>query len=304
MPIKEDAELKEVIEQEIVLQTKSSALTFRDIAGLDTAKKLLTEAITLPLLMPDFFTGIREPWKGVLLFGPPGTGKTMLAKALASTESIQFFNCPSSTLTSKYRGDSEKLVKTVFSMARENAPSIVFFDEADALISRRGMADEHEASRRFKSEVLQQMDGVASNSNHVMVLATSNCPWDIDEAILRRFEKRIYIPLPDYDSRKATLQLHLQSVKCAKDVDLEALAECTEGYSCADIRLVCKDASMMFMRKWIRDKSPDEILKCKDEGYLNAIVTMEDFHKALDKSTPSVRGVDRYKQWAATYGCL
>ena len=156
-PKREDSELKEVVEQEIVLHAKSNAVTFHDIAGLDTAKKLLTEAITLPLLMPDFFTGIREPWKGVLLFGPPGSGKTLLAKALASTESIQFFNCPSSTLTSKYRGDSEKLVRTVFSMARKNAPSIVFFDEADALISKRGAADEHEASRRFKSEVLQQV---------------------------------------------------------------------------------------------------------------------------------------------------
>lgn len=303
-PPREDSELEEVVERDIVLQTKADALTFHDIAGLETAKKLLTEAITLPLLMPDFFTGIREPWKGVLLFGPPGSGKTLLARALASTESIQFFNCPSSTLTSKYRGDSEKLVRAVFMTARKSAPSIVFFDEADALISKRGTVDEHEASRRFKSEVLQQMDGVASDSNHVMVLATSNCPWDIDEAILRRFEKRIFIPLPDYDARKAALQLHLRGIKCAKDVDLEALAECTEGYSCADIRLICKDASMMFMRKWIGDKSPDEILKCKDKGHLNAVVTMEDFHKALDKSTPSVRGVDRYKRWAASNGCL
>lgn len=151
-----NSELQAVIEHDIVLPT-ANGVTFKDIAGLDTAKRLLTEAITLPLLMPDFFTGIREPWKGVLLFGPPGSGKTLLAKALASTDTIHFFNCPSSTLTSKFRGDSEKLVRAVFTVARKNAPSIVFFDEADALISKRGTADEHEASRRFKSEMLQQV---------------------------------------------------------------------------------------------------------------------------------------------------
>ena len=149
--------MKDIIEQSILLPSATKRITFDSIAGLDDAKRLLTEAITLPLLMPDFFTGIREPWRGVLLFGPAGTGKTLLAKALASTNSIHFFNCPSSSLTSKYRGDSEKLIQAVFSAARKAAPSIVFFDEADALISKRGTADEHEASRRFKSEVLQQV---------------------------------------------------------------------------------------------------------------------------------------------------
>ena len=149
--------MKDVVERSILLPSAAERITFDSVAGLDGAKRLLTEAIALPLLMPDFFTGIREPWKGVLLFGPAGTGKTLLAKALASTDSIRFFNCPSSALTSKYRGDSEKLVRAVFSAARKAAPSIVFFDEADALISKRGTVDEHEASRRFKSEVLQQV---------------------------------------------------------------------------------------------------------------------------------------------------
>ena len=155
----EDLDMQEVVQREIVLSTAadSKTITFEDVAGLDVAKKLLMEAVTLPLLMPDFFTGIREPWKGVLLFGPPGTGKTLLAKALAATGSVQFYNCPSSALTSKYRGESEKLVRTVFSMARKSAPSIVFLDEADALMSKRGIGDEHEASRRFKSEVLQEV---------------------------------------------------------------------------------------------------------------------------------------------------
>lgn len=190
-------------------------VTFDDIAELETAKALLQEAVLLPLKMPQFFTGIRRAWKGVMMFGPPGTGKTLLAKAIASTGKTTFFNVSASSLASKWKGESEKLVRILFEMAKFYAPTTIFFDEIDALGSRRSEGED-ESSRKVKSELLVQMDGAnvetEGERKYVMVLAATNRPWDLDEALRRRLEKRIYIPLPTEKGRRELLKINLKDV--------------------------------------------------------------------------------------------
>ncbi|KAF5285272.1 hypothetical protein FQR65_LT13286 [Abscondita terminalis] len=300
-----ERELVDVLERDIV--QKNPNIHWDDIADLQEAKRLLEEAVVLPMWMPEFFTGIRRPWKGVLMVGPPGTGKTMLAKAVATECGTTFFNVSSSTLTSKYRGESEKMVRLLFEMARFYAPSTIFIDEIDSLCSRRGSESEHEASRRVKSELLVQMDGITANNEEpgkvVMVLAATNFPWDIDEALRRRLEKRIYIPLPTLTGREALLRINLREVKMDPDVNLVDIAIKLDGYSGADITNVCRDASMMSMRRKIFGLKPDQIKQLPKEE-LDLPVTVRDFEEALLKNNKSVskEDLDKYNKWMNEYG--
>ena len=299
-----DGDLIEMLERDIV--QKNPNIKWDDIADLHEAKRLLEEAVVLPMYMPDFFKGIRRPWRGVLMVGPPGTGKTMLAKAVATECGTTFFNVSSSTLTSKYRGESEKLVRILFEMARFYAPSTIFIDEIDSLCSRRGSESEHEASRRVKSELLMQMDGMSSEEEAgkiVMVLAATNFPWDIDEALRRRLEKRIYIPLPTEEGREALLNINLREVKTATDIDLKTISRKLGGYSGADITNVCRDASMMSMRRKIAGLKPSEI-KLLNQEELDLPVTKQDFTDAIAKCNKSVskEDLDKYEKWMEEFG--
>lgn len=300
-----DSELVEILERDIL--QKNLNVHWDDIADLDEAKRLLNEAIVLPMWMPHFFKGIRRPWKGVLMVGPPGTGKTMLAKAVATETGTTFFNVTSSTLTSKYRGESEKLIRILFDMARFYAPSTIFIDEIDSLCSRRGSAMEHEASRRVKSELLIQMDGITNSedaSKVVMVLAATNFPWDIDDALRRRLEKRIYIPLPTKEGRERLLNVNLKEVEKAKDLDLKHIASLLEGYSGADITNVCRDACMMSMRRKIRSGMKPEQIRALTKDELNVPVKSEDFLEAITRVNKSVSAGDvkKYDKWMSELG--
>lgn len=157
---------------------------WEDVAGLETAKNALKEAIILPSKFPDIFVGIRKPWKGILLYGPPGTGKTFLAKACATQANSTFFSISSSDLMSKYVGESEKLIKSLFELAREKQPSIIFIDEIDSLAGARSEG-ENDSSRRVKTEFMVQMQGVGNSSGGVLVLGATNLPWALDSAIRR-----------------------------------------------------------------------------------------------------------------------
>ncbi|KAD6453193.1 hypothetical protein R6Q59_014952 [Mikania micrantha] len=243
-----DPKLVEMINSIIV--DRSPSVKWEDIAGLEKAKQALLEMVILPTKRKDLFTGLRRPAKGLLLFGPPGTGKTMLAKAVASESQATFFSISASSLTSKWVGEGEKLVRTLFAVAVSRQPSVIFMDEIDSVMSAR-TSNEHDASRRLKSEFLVQFDGVTSNSNDlVIVIGATNKPQELDDAVLRRLVKRIYIPLPDASSRRNLLKHKLKGQQYSlPSGDLERLVKDTEGYSGSDLQALCEEAAMMPIRE-------------------------------------------------------
>ncbi|XP_033502370.2 katanin p60 ATPase-containing subunit A-like 2 isoform X3 [Epinephelus lanceolatus] len=259
---------------------------------------------------PQLFTGILSPWKGLLLYGPPGTGKTLLAKAVATECKTTFFNISASSIISKWRGDSEKLVRVLFELARYHAPSTIFLDELESVMSQRGTntGGEHEGSRRMKTELLVQMDGLARSADLVFVLAASNLPWELDHAMLRRLEKRILVSLPSSPARQAMISHWLPplsstgGVELRTELDYETLAEGTEGYSGSDIRLVCKETAMRPVRKIFN------ALESHQDGDTNMpaiqleTVTTADFLEVITHTKPSARNLmDRYTAWEREY---
>ncbi|RZB95909.1 Katanin p60 ATPase-containing subunit A-like 2 isoform C [Glycine soja] len=251
-----------------------------------------------------YFTGLLSPWKGILLFGPPGTGKTMLAKAVATECNTTFFNISASSVVSKWRGDSEKLVKVLFELARYHAPSTIFLDEIDAIISQRGEArSEHEASRRLKTELLIQMDGLTKTDELVFVLAATNLPWELDAAMLRRLEKRILVPLPEPVARRAMFEELLPQQPGEESIPYDILEDKTEGYSGSDIRLLCKETAMQPLRRLMSQLEQNQDVVPEEELPKVGPIRSEDIETALRNTRPSAHlHAHKYDKFNADYG--
>lgn len=285
--------------------SKLHSTTWKDIAGLSEAKQALQEAAILPLMRPDLFSGLRRP-RNILLYGPPGTGKTLLVKAVAHESSCVLFVCTASAMTSKWHGEGEKLLRTLFEVARAAAPSIIFVDEMDALLSSRKSDGEHEASRRFKTEFMTNMDGIVKNGGeesgkHLLVIAATNCPWDIDSAVLRRFPRRIYVPLPDSTTRKALLKNLLGKAgdtDMSKE-DIKAVAKRLNGFSGSDIASIASEASF----GPIRSLGGIDAIQAAKSSDIRPI-QHQDFDTAIDQATKSVSKtlLKQYDEWKQDQG--
>ncbi|NLV12421.1 CDC48 family AAA ATPase [Haloarcula argentinensis] len=262
-------------------------VTWDSVGGLEDTKERLRETIQWPLEYEDVFESMDlEAAKGVLMYGPPGTGKTLLAKAVANEAQSNFISVKGPELLNKFVGESEKGVREVFSKARENAPTVVFFDEIDSIAGERGGGTtDSGVGERVVSQLLTELDGIEDMEN-VVVVATTNRPDLIDDALLRpgRLDRHVHVPVPDEEARRAIFQVHTRDKPLADGVDLDQLASRTDGYVGADIEAVAREASMAATREFINSVDPEEI----GDSVSNVRVTMDHFEHALEEVGPSV----------------
>ncbi|KAL1519705.1 hypothetical protein AB1Y20_023215 [Prymnesium parvum] len=314
-----DAALSSQLDSSIVSEKPN--VRWDDVAGLETAKATLQEAVVLPLRFPNLFTGERRPWRGILLYGPPGTGKSHLAKAVASEVDATFFAISSSDLVSKWVGESEKLVRALFEAASARRPAIIFIDEIDALATTR-TDSESDSSRRLKNELLVRMSDAPEG---VLVLAATNMPWALDPAVRRRFEKRVYIPLPDANARLALLKIHLGATPHRLSEGMcRTIAQRTEGFSGADMSVLVRDALMEPVRHlqqathfrqganglWEacgpRDRGAQKIslMQVPAQALATPEVRDEHFARVLQRARPSVGKEDqsKYEEFTREFG--
>ncbi|KAM9308237.1 fidgetin-like protein 1 [Gastrophryne carolinensis] len=288
----------ELIMSEIM--DRGPPLNWDDIAGLEFAKSTIKEIVVWPMLRPDIFTGLRGPPKGILLFGPPGTGKTLIGKCIACQSGATFFSISASSLTSKWVGEGEKMVRALFAVARCHQPAVIFIDEIDSLLSQRGEG-EHESSRRIKTEFLVQLDGATTSSeDRILVVGATNRPQEIDEAARRRLVKRLYIPLPEASARRQIVVGLMSQERCTlTQQDVENIVLQSDGFSGADMTQLCREAALGPIRSIkgmdISTITPEQV---RPIAYI-------DFQNALQVVRPSVSktDLDLYENWNKTFGC-
>lgn len=316
MALAQDKHEKALVSQ--VVNAQDIGVTYDMIGGLKEVKELLRQSITYPLKFPHLYSeGIaREAVKGVLLFGPPGTGKTLLAKAVATEGGASFLSVDASSVENKWLGESEKNAKAVFTLARRLSPCVVFIDEVDSLLSsREGTSDDsaHGTLTSVKTTMMSEWDGLNSGTNgqgkgadRVIVVGSTNRPFDLDEAVLRRFPRRLLVDLPDLETRTEILQVTLAENRLDPQVNLTKIAERLEGYTGSDLKEVCREAVVQISHE--HAKILDQGQNLSDDPLPQELrpVTVEDFERALGKLKKSVsetgRELARVWEWNEEYG--
>ncbi|XP_076929212.1 uncharacterized protein LOC143593478 [Bidens hawaiensis] len=318
-----DNEFEKRIRPEVI-PASEIGVTFSDIGALDDIKESLQELVMLPLRRPDLFIGgLLKPCRGILLFGPPGTGKTMLAKAIANEAGASFINVSMSTITSKWFGEDEKNVRALFTLAAKVSPTIIFVDEVDSMLGQRSRAGEHEAMRKIKNEFMTHWDGLLTKpGERILVLAATNRPFDLDEAIIRRFERRIMVGLPSVENREMILRTLLAKEHIDDGLNLREVATMTEGYTGSDLKNLCTTAAYRPVRELIQQERLKDLEKKRlaesgegpESPEVNTeekVITirplkMEDFREAKNQVAASFASegtvMNELKQWNEQYG--
>ena len=287
---------------EELVMTERPKVNWQEVVGLDTAKKAVKEAIVYPVQRPDLFP-LGWP-RGILLFGPPGCGKTLLAAAVATEIDANFYSIDAASIMSKWLGEAEQNVAKLFGSARKSAtdgkPAIVFVDELDSLMGNH--SNEVGGEIRVKNQFLKEMDGIVDKGKalHVYVIGATNKPWDLDWAFIRRFQKRILVPLADHATRLNMLKLYSSNLQIDEDVDLHELARLAEGFSGSDIRDVCQSAQLSLIGEFF------ETGKAMDREAKPRSLTMDDFRKILEERKPSVSldMLSQYNRWFEAFKAL
>jgi SpoVK/Ycf46/Vps4 family AAA+-type ATPase len=287
--------------QELVI-TEKPHVNWEEVVGLDVAKKAVKEAIVYPVQRPDLFP-LGWP-RGILLFGPPGCGKTLLAAAVATEIDANFYSIDAASIMSKWLGEAEQNVSKLFNSARKSSndgrPAIVFVDELDSLMGAH--TNEVGGEIRVRNQFLKEMDGIVDKGKnlHVYVIGATNKPWDLDWAFIRRFQKRILVPLADHSTRLNMFKVYSSNLTIANDVDLDELARLSEGFSGSDIRDVCQSAQLKLIGEFF------ESGKANDREAKPRPLTMADFRQILEERKPSVSldMLTAYNRWFEAFKAL